>query len=280
VTCAPLPSGGSGYRDLRCWNTSGHGALDLSGALVQSCNAYFAWLGETLSTAELVELCDMFGFGAPTGVRRAPDWDDGARRRSGLREDVAGLALARAGGKLGDADRMRVANGLGRIEATPMQVARGMLALARGELVELRLASRVGERALPLGASVPLALKPYTLDFVRRAMRGVADDARGTAHKALSLDQVGLTVAVKTGSADLVGRSEGKVRKHAWVAGWVPARDPKLVFVVFEHDTRETSSHGAVFLARQLLRQPEVLAYLSEQGVDISGALERGALER
>ena len=65
------------------------------------------------------------------------------------------------------------------------------------------------------------------------------------------------------------------MRKHAWVGGWAPAQEPELVFVIFEHDTSATSSHGAVFLARQVLRQPEVLAWLAERGVDVSGVPAR-----
>jgi penicillin-binding protein 2 len=171
------------------------------------------------------------------------------------------------------------ANGLGVVEATPMQLARGILALARGEKVELRLVQRIGGREAPRGAPAPLAFRPATLDFVRAAMRGVAEDLHGTGHQALGPAQLGFHVALKTGSADLENRPdrEGKpqVRKHAWVAGWAPAAAPELVFVVFEHDTTATSSHGAVYLARELLRQPEVLLYLAERGVDVSGVPAR-----
>ena len=47
-----------------------------------------------------------------------------------------------------------------------------------------------------------------------------------------------------------------------------------LVFVIFVHDTQATSSHGAVYLARQFLCQPEVRAWLEERGVEVE---ERGA---
>lgn len=279
VVCAPLASGGAGYKTLHCWNTGGHGELDLRAALVQSCNAYFAWLGETLDTAAFAALCAQFGFGQPTGVRNRLPWDEGAPQRTGLSEDRAGLSLPKNGAELSASLRSMAANGLGRIEATPMQVARGILALATGEKRELRLVQRVGERELPHGPSEPLALGSRALEFVREAMRGVAADAHGTAHNALSPSQLGFAVAVKTGSADLENRKdrEGKihVRKHAWVAGWAPARAPELVFVIFEHDTSATSSHGAVFLAREFLRQPEVLLYLAQHGVDVSGVPAR-----
>jgi cell division protein FtsI/penicillin-binding protein 2 len=84
---------------------------------------------------------------------------------------------------------------------------------------------------------------------------------------------VGVAIAAKTGSADITSRdtrnddARNIVRKHTWIAGWVPADEPRLVFVVFVHDTMTTSSHGAVYVAQALLIQPEVRAWLTARGV-------------
>jgi cell division protein FtsI/penicillin-binding protein 2 len=263
VVCGPIARGGFGYKDLRC--TKQHGAVDLHSALVQSCNAYFAWLGETLSTADFAELAARFGFGEPSGVRRAPDAESAPRRRLGLSEDVAVLALPKDDGEWSDSSRRRAGNGLQVVEATPMQLARATLALLRGEKRELRLVERVGTEVVRRSPPVPLGLDERSLEFVRSAMRGVTEEAHGTAANALSFAQLGFSVAAKTGSADLESAPDdapARVRKHAWVAGWAPADNPRLVFVVFEHGTQATSHNGAVFLARDLLRQSEVLAWL------------------
>ena len=247
--------------------------MDLHAALEQSCNAYFAWLGETMKTQDFVALCAAFGFGAPTGVRSVPPWDDGLVRRSGLGEDLAGLALPENGAELSESMRRRVANGLARVEATPMQLARAMLALGTGALGELRLVQRVGEREVPPRPREALTLSGAALDFVRRALMDVAAAPLGSAHNALSFEDLGVRVAVKTGSADIESRKEQgdpKVLKHTWVAGWLPAEKPELVFVVFVHRTLATSSHGAVYVARQLLRQPEVRAWLGARGVELA----------
>jgi cell division protein FtsI/penicillin-binding protein 2 len=278
VTCGPLAGrSGSGFKDLRCWNSHGHGPVNLEQAIERSCNAYFAWLGETLRTDQFVELADQFGFGQPTGVRRAPPWAPLGEPRIGLFEDTAGLALG--SGRWPENVRHMAGNGLAVVEATPMQLARATLALATGELRELRLVQRIGEREIPRAPPVPLGLSPASLRFVRRAMERVAAAPQGTAHGAMAPDVLGLDVALKTGSADLENRKDGQghyvVTKHAWVAGWVPAHDPKLVVVVFEHRTQATSSHGAVYLARQVLWQPEVLAWLANEGVDVSRVAAR-----
>lgn len=278
VVCGPLEQrSGSGYKNLRCWNNHGHGPVNLAQAIERSCNAYFAWLGETLRTDQFAELAALFGFGEPTGVRRAPPWAPLGEPRIGLFEDTAGLALGE--GRWPEHVRHMAGNGLAVVEATPMQLARAMLALATGRQRELRLVQRIGDRELPHPDPTVLPISRASLDFVRRAMVHVASAPQGTAHAAMAPDVLGLDVALKTGSADLENRrdEEGHTvyTKHAWVAGWVPARDPKLVFVVFEHRTQATSSHGAVYLARQVLWQPEVLAYLADQGVDVSRVPQR-----
>jgi len=154
-----------------------------------------------------------------------------------------------------------------------MQVARATLALATGELRSLRLAREIGGREVPHGPSRRIALPERHLTTVRRALERVASAPGGTARRALGPDQLGIRIAVKTGSADLTGRSDDgdvRVRKHTWVSGWFPAEEPVACFVVFVHDTSVTSSHGAVWVARQFLLQPELFDWMVRQGIDVS----------
>jgi cell division protein FtsI/penicillin-binding protein 2 len=161
-----------------------------------------------------------------------------------------------------------------------MQLARATAGLATGALPRVRLVRRVGERDVPPGAPARVAISERSLARVRRALMDVAADPGGTAHVALNARELGLDVAVKTGSADLTSRAddEGKtvIRKHTWVAGWTPVERPAAIFVIFVHDTHTTSSHGAVYVARQFLRQPETRAWLAAQGVTL-GSLEQGS---
>ena len=169
-----------------------------------------------------------------------------------------------------DWQRRVVANGLVGIEATPMQVARAFAGLAAGSLPELRLVSRIGGVEQTSLGPEPIDLDPGALARIRRALEGVANEPGGTAYAALREQRVGYRLAVKTGSADLTSRpvSDGRRLKHTWVAGWLPAERPRAVFCVFVHETLATSSHGAVYLVRQLLEQPEVVGWLSGMGVE------------
>ncbi len=70
-TRMPIPcSGGLAYagRYARCWQSSGHGSLDLAAAIEKSCNVYFYQLGIQLGLRRLIEYGTRVGFGRPTGI--------------------------------------------------------------------------------------------------------------------------------------------------------------------------------------------------------------------
>ena len=100
-----------------------------------------------------------------------------------------------------------------------------------------------------------------------RAMFDVAASSEGSAHRALSREELGFAMAVKTGSADVTAATDAsnRVVKHTWVSGWFPAEKPIAILVVFEYRTTQTSSHSAVWLARQFLKRPAVEAWIAER---------------
>jgi cell division protein FtsI/penicillin-binding protein 2 len=262
VECAPL-DGPPEYGGVRCWYTPGHGRVDLLEALEGSCNCYFAWLGEQYPSARALRMmANTFGFGQPTGLRRE------GTEGGGLYEEHVPRLLSR---RLTRHEARLAGNGLAVVEATPMQVARGILALATGELRPLSNVVRVGDRVLPPPAAEDLGLSDGALELVRSALRRVAGSSTGTAYRALNPDVLGTEIVVKTGSADLAGRATGAAAKgrpkHTWVAGWLPPERPVAAFAVFLDRARATSSHTAVYVARQLLRLDEVRRWLEGRGV-------------
>jgi cell division protein FtsI/penicillin-binding protein 2 len=253
-----LPSCGG----VRCHSRWGHGPLDLAGAIHVSCNTYFAALGDLLSIEDLDHVGTAFGFGQPTGIASLPG-------RSGLLE--AYPEIMRLSPEMDSGRQKRLAaNGLQIVQGTPMQVARAMAGLATGELPAVRLIDRVGGAAVPQPDAVPLPYPDWALATVRTAMFGVTNDSDGSAQELLSRRAIGYEIAAKTGSADLTGSTaeSNVVRKHTWIAGWLPARDPQLVFCVFVHDTSATSTHSSVPVAEQLLRHDFVRIWLANRGVE------------
>lgn len=249
-----------GYGSVDCHSARGHGELKLSAALRVSCNAYFAQLGDRLQRGEtLVQCAHSFGFDTPTGV-------NSRQGKQAIPEDYDSPSF-RGAAQFGAVELQRGANGLMVLEGTPLQVARAYAGLATGALPRLSFIRDEGATS-----PTPLSISPEHLAAVQAALKEVA--RTGSAKLLKDLD-----LAVKTGSADYakmtpevlaqlkvpVG-SEPARRKHTWVAGWTPADEPRLVFVVYLHDVGVTSSHSAVFVARQLLTRPEVRAYLEGGG--------------
>ncbi len=260
-SAAMNPGGrGPGYGGVHCHEDKlGHGTVNLNRALEVSCNSYFAWLGEQYDQQGLQAMAHEFGFGEPTGVRSMAN-----ATRSGLREDTVEKLFTT--GSFKGRTLCEAGNGLSVVEATPMQVARATAGLATGVLPSVRLVSRIGERDL-LREGRPLRISKAALDIVRAAMFDVANGAEGSARHALSAAELGFTMAAKTGSADVdAKRIDGdRVLKHTWVSGWFPAEHPVGILVVFEHHTTRTSTHGAVWLARQFLLRPAVKAWIAER---------------
>ncbi len=264
---------------VHCLSSPGHGELPggvvLDTALRKSCNAYFAQLGEKLGGKDAFrEAYHAFGLDRPTGVR-IPG------RTGGLVEDYRATREFESESVLTAPMAQRMANGLSHINATPMQIARAYAALATGRLPRVRLVRAIGGKSVPTQWE-PLPIDPRHLETVRASLAQVvfSGTARG---KGLTPEELGFHLACKTGSADYNTRT-GRVprdprapltmdpgawekgdRKHGWLAGFFPAEDPKLVIVVYCHDTTTTSSHIATHIARQLLTHPATQAYL--QGV-------------
>ena len=282
VHCVPKPGELPSWGWVHCHSQVGHSALplflpvDLPTALRRSCNVYFSHVGDLFFDGEAFRnMVATFGFGRPTGVRSLPTALEGL----GLREEYAFEGpLAEADSELVDPQRQRLGNGLSHISVNPMQVARAYAGLATGFLPQMRLVSGHEELQRERESS-ELPFSSEVLSKVRESLVEVVSKRDGSAYgKGLDFESLGFRVACKTGSADYRegmvpkyplaerGRIEWVegMRKHTWVAGWAPAEDPQLVFVVYVHDTATTSSHGAVYLAAHLLASEAVQNYMSE----------------
>jgi len=164
---------------------------------------------------------------------------------------------------------MLACNGLALPQTTVLQVARAYAGLATGRLPEVRLVRAVGDQGLAPSAR-DLALSPAVLERVRSALEDCANSPEGSAYRALSLHEIGVAMAAKTGSADLARTDFGlgeRVVKHTWLAGWFPVEAPRYVLVVFCDRTTATASHSSIWLARQFLTHPDVVARLRSEGV-------------
>ena len=198
----------------------GHGPVDMSLALAQSCNVYFFNGARQIGGKKLLASAAQFGFGHPTGID--------------LPHESAGNLPAMP------CDHLGVAIGQASLTVTPLQILRMMAAIANGgELLTPRLARRSGSAVVsedrgPDSAPDLLAgppghaisnLSPHVLEQVRHGLEQVVAFPHGTGYKTVRMKEV--AIAGKTGTAEARGGPD-----HAWFAGYVPADRPRYALVV------------------------------------------------
>jgi penicillin-binding protein 2 len=207
------------YRGIHCWLHRGHGSLNLTEAVAQSCNVAFMKLAEGVGIRDLSAMARRFGLGRhttlgtllPESVGTVPDpaWAQRTFHRTW---------------QLGDT--LQVGIGQSSLEITPLQAARIAAAIANGGyLVQPRLVTRVDDTPQPRVPAASTGLRPATIRRIRAGLRAVTGE--GTAR---SLDAT-LRIAGKTGTAQNPGGDD-----HAWFAGYAPSDKPRVaVAVLVEH---------------------------------------------
>ncbi|MGB0645951.1 MAG: penicillin-binding protein 2 [Bradymonadia bacterium] len=250
-----------GQRVFHCHKRSGHGRINLSTALAASADVYFYKLGERLGIDILARYARSFGFGKRTAV--------------GLNGEQAGVVPTRdfhesaTPGGYQHGLSLSTAVGQGDVRTSPLQIAVAYAAIANGgKLIQPRLVTRIQDVNETLSRhitpQVEAVLQPKNtaiFDDIRLGLyRAVWDDKRGTALNAQSSK---IRMSGKTGTAQVRQLSRGfnrqtvtefKHRDHAWFAGYVPARSPEWVIVVFlEHGG--SGGKNAAPMARRMIEE-------------------------
>jgi len=229
----------------------GHGDVTMSDALCVSCNVYFFHFAGQMGPRPLADWANRFGFGRPTGI----DLPGEAAGIVPSPENIAQLE----GHPWRTADTQSMAVGQGSLTATPLQVLRMIAAVGNGgRLVTPHVTEEVRDRGTETresGQQQTLSLSSHTLETIREGLRRVVADEKGTGHGTIYLESV--AVAGKTGTAE-TGEDQAS---HAWFAGYVPADEPRLAFVVaLEHAGDAATAAGPV--AKRLVLRMEQLGML------------------
>lgn len=236
---------GRRYRDWKKW---GHGgAVDLSQAIIESCDVYFYDLANRLGIQRMHDFAIEFGLGSATGV------DQTAERRGVMPSNA--WKLAAVGQRWYPGETLSVGIGQGYMLATPMQLAVMTATIAsRGRHYRPRLVQRIGGRVLEpvLLDSVEMPDPAYWSVTVS-AMEDVVHGPRGTA-KSINKD-LPYRIAGKTGTAQVVGIAQNatydaskldeRQRDHALFVAFAPAEDPRIAVAVMV----ENGEHGSTTAA-------------------------------
>lgn len=246
-----------GKRTFKCHKHSGHGSVSLFEAMIQSCDVYFYTVGQRLGVDRIHHYAhDLFGLGELTeiagkdeskGIVPSTKWKEAYFKREEDKKWYPGETLS-------------VAIGQGAVTVTPVQIARSLAALVNGgKVLKPRLVKRVTAadgRVLfdaPAGPEVlkSVDLEPEVIERLKAAMLGVVADKRGTGKQAALPEKFGISVAGKTGTAQVASRESGiKEEDHAWFTGYAPANNPQVVAVALI----ENGGHGGVAAAPAVRR--------------------------
>jgi penicillin-binding protein 2 len=265
-----------GDRVFRCWKRGGHGEMNVTDAIAQSCDVFFYQVGQKLGVDRLAWYANACGLGVPTGVH--------------LDHEGAGLVPTslwkkkKIGVSWQKGETLSIAIGQGYNLVTPIQMVSLTSAIANGgkllkplilksiETVEGDIVKTTKKEQLGV-----IPASKSTFEIVRRGLWEVVNTRRGTAWIA-HVD--GLNIAGKTGTVKITSRKKGDfgkreeqenfIKPHAWFVAYAPADDPKIaVAVIVEHGEHGSSTAGPV--AREMIKtylgkgEPEKRKQVSQQ---------------
>ena len=247
-----LPTSSHRYRD---WRKGGHGWVDVTLAIIVSCDTYFYNLASLTGIIRMGSTLRKFGFGQLTGI-------DMGEELPGL---VASPEWKRAvkGASWYPGDTIATGIGQGYMLTTPLQLASGVAAISqhgKRYTPHLLLKTRTpdGDIQLSSFAEKPsVELKHYEIwDKIIRAMEMVIKDPRGTGGR-FGRD-ARYSAAIKTGTAQVFTVKQNEdikkkqlpahLRDHSLLIGFAPVDEPQIAVAVLVEN-----SHEASFVARKVI---------------------------
>jgi len=224
-------------RRYHCHVRHGHGKLNVSEALEQSCNPFFYDIGTKMSIDTFADYAHRFGLGQKTNISFS--------EKSGL-VPTSTWKQETFGQRWWPGETLSAAIGQSYLLVTPIQVARMIGGIFTGYLVRPRIL--VDE---PIEKK-PLDVKPETLDFLKQSMKKVATQGTG---KRLSRVK-NIELYIKTSTAQTSGldkRDKGRqYQEHGWLVGQFCYKEEKPItlVVLVEH---AGSSRAPTLIARKIL---------------------------
>lgn len=232
-----------GWPYANCWYYNsyhtGHGYLNVSGAIQKSCNYFFYETGRRVGIENLAKYANYFGLGKKTGIE--------------LFGEKAGY-MPNGDGDWNAGKTIRAAIGQSDDLFTPVQMAKYIAMVANGgNEIDLTIIKNVinsnGVNAskdevneyvkneLGLEDDLPsnLSISQDTIEVVKEAMKSVAEEG-GTAYSVFQ--DFGIEIGGKTGSAETTKEDGGDV--NAWFVGFAPYENPQIAVVVVV----ENGGHG------------------------------------
>ncbi|MEI4473518.1 penicillin-binding protein 2 [Frigidibacter sp. MR17.24] len=264
-----------GTRRFHCWSRGGHGSLNLTGALMHSCDIYFYEAAQRVGIEKISEMGQKLGLGirhdlplsaVAEGLMPTKAWK---QERYGRDWQVG--------------DSVNAGIGQGYILASPLQLAVMTARISTGRAIEPRLIRSIDGVEPPAAEPASLGLQEAFLRAARKGMHDVVNLRGGTGYGIRCVDDA-MMIAGKSGTSQVrnitaAERAAGVIsndqlpwnrRDHALFVGFAPFDAPKVACsVVVEHGAGGSSVAGPI--VRDILMQalsgglPPLSAYPANQ---------------
>ncbi|MEI6858420.1 MAG: penicillin-binding protein 2 [Shewanella sp.] len=224
-----IPNVARKYRDWKSW---GHGWVDITSALINSCDTYFYELAYKMGVNKIADFMEPFGFGKRTGVD--------------IYEESAGIMPSKDWKRLRYnqpwyiGDTISVGIGQGYWTTTPLQLANAATIMAnKGRRFTPHLLKSIKDSTskidTPLDELAPIVLEnPENWNIINKAMQDTAQKKR--------FKDAGYTAAMKTGTAQVISIAEDeeydadtieeRFRDNALIIAYAPFENPTIVLTV------------------------------------------------
>ncbi len=225
-----------------------HGATNMYKAIAESCNVYFYTIGggfegqKGLGPTRIKNYLEQFGWGEISGI-------DLPGEVAGFIPDAAWKKERFAGTQdqnWTDGNTYWLSIGQEFIGITPLEVANGYAAIANGgTLYRPQMVKNVVDaRKNIIEEKKPEVIRDNFIDVkhltaVREGMRFAVNGAGAPNASALTLNQLGIPMGAKTGTAQLRKGPDGKDLLNAWVAVFAPYENPEIVLLLMAEEVRE-----------------------------------------
>lgn len=252
-----LPGNARKYRD---WKKEGHGIVDMSKAIAQSCDVYFYHVGHQMGIDNMHQFLSKFGLGQLTGIDTVGEID-------GLLPSRTWKVNSR-GEPWFPGETVITSIGQGYMLTTPLQLALMTSYLAtQGQTFQPRMVKAM--RSVDEGDWQPIAPKPIQAieiddpqywQVITQAMQDVVHRPYGTA-KSIA-EGLSYNIAGKTGTAQVFSIAQDaeydeetvpeNLRDHSLFVAFAPADRPEIALAVIVENGGSGSATAAP-IARQLI---------------------------
>jgi penicillin-binding protein 2 len=223
-----------GDRVFGCWNTEGHGSINLTSAISKSCDIYFYKTIDYYNLDVLSEFFMEFGFGQPVGIDI-----EGELKGIVPTVDYMNKRYGRSGWSKGAL--LNFCIGQGEILVTPIQVFNYINLIATRGNASLPHFVRLNK----LKKNKFINIKEEHWDRLTLDMKEVVMSPSGTGKNA-DPDITGLQLFGKTGTAENPHGDD-----HAWFIGWMELNGVRFSVVVL-HENGGSGGTVAAPIARKI----------------------------